>query len=354
LPRIFVCYRRTDAPAHAGRIYDRLVERFGTDNVYRDLDSTTPGADFAEVINQTIAKCDAVVAVIGKDWRSVTGQWRRRRLQDDSGDWVLREIAAALKRNIRVVPVLVEGAKMPDAGELPEDVQVFARRHAVELSETAWTLQLDRLIDSLAATTPATTALQEALTVLPAPARRPRGTQLFVRRLRAAAPVIVVCGLAIGGLIIMPIDGGENGVDSGAVKAGALPRAADALSASEYRFRVTGICEEFRREANRIGEAEGNRVVLGSHLQLETRIADKLKVVQPPRRLQAGHRRVLALWGRRLSLMGYYYDRSRRERDDPSFWREFARQIERVTDLARQIDQSFRALHLSPECSLLS
>src|SRR5512133_1783184 len=54
LPRIFVCYRRTDAPAHAGRIYDRLVERFGADNVYRDLDSTTPGADFAEVINETI------------------------------------------------------------------------------------------------------------------------------------------------------------------------------------------------------------------------------------------------------------------------------------------------------------
>src|SRR5829696_5974109 len=150
---IFVSYRRTDAPAHAGRIYDRLVDRFGKDNVYKDLDSTAPGADFAEVIKETIATCDAVLAVIGRDWVSATRRWRRRRL-NDSKDWVEREIAVALERNIGVVPVLVDGARMPSPDELPKDVKVLAQRHAVELSETAWTPQLTQLIDSLATPSP--------------------------------------------------------------------------------------------------------------------------------------------------------------------------------------------------------
>jgi hypothetical protein len=353
VPRIFVCYRRTDAPAHAGRIYDRFVERFGTDNVYRDLDSTAPGADFAEVINETIARCDAVVAVIGRNWRSVTHQWRRRRLQDDSEDWVLREIAAALERNVRVVPVLVEGAKMPYADELPEYVQMFARRHAVELSETAWTPQLDRLMDSLAAA-PAPIASQgEALTVLSAPAHRPRSRWVSLRRLLVAAAVIIVGGLAVGRFTIVPIDGDETDSGSSAVKAGALPAVADSPSANEYRLRATGICAEYHRESNRIADAEGNRVVLGSHVQLETRITDKLKALRPPRRLAAGHRRVLALWGRRLSLLGYYYERARRELHDPAFRRDFTQGIKRVDDLARQIDQLFVTLGVTPECSIL-
>src|SRR5215217_8584700 len=92
---IFVSYRRSDAPAHAGRIYDRLVDRFGRDNVYKDLDSTTPGADFAEVIDEAIASCDALVAVIGRDWVSAMRRWRRRRWLNDPQDWVRREIAAA-------------------------------------------------------------------------------------------------------------------------------------------------------------------------------------------------------------------------------------------------------------------
>jgi hypothetical protein len=353
LPRIFVCYRRTDAPAHAGRIYDRLVDRFGAANVYRDLDSTTPGADFAEVINETIAKCDALVAVIGRNWRSETRQWRRHRRQDESQDWVLREIAAALERNVRVVPILVEGATMPHPTELPEDVQMFARRHAVELSESVWTLQLDRLMDSLAAAPEPNTLRGEPLTVIPAPARRSRSIRASARRPIVAAAVIVVCGLSTGGFIILSTDDDETGVASSATTVKASTVVAGSLSVSEYRLRATGICAEYGRESKRIGEAEGNRVVLGSHLQLETRITEKLAALQPPRPLAANHRRVLALWGRRLTLLGYFYDHSRQELGDPAFRREFTRQVKRVNDLARQIDQAFAALDLTPECSLL-
>ena len=144
---IFVSYRRTDAPGHAGRLYDRLVERLGEAGVFKDLDSMEPGADFVEVIEETIARCDALIAVIGRDWLA-RGQDGSRRL-DDPEDWVRLEIANALARRIRVVPVLVGGASMPSAADLPEDLQPLARRHAVELSETAWAAQVSQLIDAL-------------------------------------------------------------------------------------------------------------------------------------------------------------------------------------------------------------
>jgi class 3 adenylate cyclase/tetratricopeptide (TPR) repeat protein len=153
---IFVSYRRSDAPAHAGRIYDRLAERLGKDNVYMDLDSTAPGVDFGAVIEQTIAQCDALIAVIGRDWLSALRPSRRARRADGSEDWVRREIAAALARNIRVIPVLVQGAKMPLRTELPDDMKGLARRHAIELSETAWSAQLALLMDALPVATAAT------------------------------------------------------------------------------------------------------------------------------------------------------------------------------------------------------
>jgi class 3 adenylate cyclase/tetratricopeptide (TPR) repeat protein len=146
---IFVSYRRNDAPAHAGRIYDRLAERLGKDSVYMDLDSTVPGVDFGEVIEQTIARCDALLAVMGRNWVSALRPSRRARRADGSEDWVRREIAAALARNIRVIPVLVQGARMPSSAELPDDMKALARRHAVELSETAWSAQLGLLMDAL-------------------------------------------------------------------------------------------------------------------------------------------------------------------------------------------------------------
>src|SRR3954467_11288103 len=104
---IFVSLPRTDASAHAGRLYDRLVDRFGAANVFKDLESTGPGADFADVIADAIARCDTLLAVIGRDWLGA-------RLEDPQ-DWVRVEIASALEREIRVVPVLVAGASLPAA-----------------------------------------------------------------------------------------------------------------------------------------------------------------------------------------------------------------------------------------------
>ena len=147
MPSIFLSYRRSDAPGHAGRLYDRLVDRFGETGVFKDLDSMEPGADFGEVIEETVARCDALIAVIGRDWLAAdeTGVPRL----DSPEDWVRLEIGNALKRNVRVIPVLVEGARMPSAVDLPADLQALARRHAVELSESAWNPQVRQLIDAL-------------------------------------------------------------------------------------------------------------------------------------------------------------------------------------------------------------
>lgn len=140
---IFISYRRTDAAGHAGRLYDQLVQRFGEDNVFKDLDSMKPGAAFAQVIEEAVASSDALLAVIGSDWLSP-------RL-NDPGDWVRLEIAHALAEDVRVVPVLVEGAKMPAASDLPDDLSALTLRHAVELSETGWRAQVAELLDRLEA-----------------------------------------------------------------------------------------------------------------------------------------------------------------------------------------------------------
>src|SRR4051812_3580621 len=141
MPNLFVSYRRSDAPAHAGRLYDRLAGRFGADSVFHDLDSLEPGADFVDVIEQTLAGCDALIAVIGRDWEGI-GESARRRV-DEPNDWVRIEIATALKRNVRVIPVLVDGATMPSEAMLPEDLRRLARKQAVELANRTWNLQVD-------------------------------------------------------------------------------------------------------------------------------------------------------------------------------------------------------------------
>jgi hypothetical protein len=111
MPGIFICYRREDSIAYAGRIYDRLSSQFGAAKVFMDLDTLKPGADFVEVLEQAVASCDVLIAVIGKHWISSADEQGNLRLEKPD-DFVRLEIGAALERNIRVVPLLVG---QPDA-----------------------------------------------------------------------------------------------------------------------------------------------------------------------------------------------------------------------------------------------
>jgi hypothetical protein len=144
---IFINYRRDDSAGHTGRLFDRLSNRF-PGRVFMDIDTIEPGVDFAEVIQQAVGSCEILIVVIGREWLKVTDANGRRRL-DNPGDFVRLEVAAALERNIRVVPVLVEDAPMPRPEDLPADLAKLTRRNAIELSDARWAFDVDRLIQTI-------------------------------------------------------------------------------------------------------------------------------------------------------------------------------------------------------------
>ena len=120
--RIFISYRRADSAGYAGRIYDRLTAHFGEDAVFMDVDTIEAGVDFVEVLQNAVQSCDVLVALIGRGWLDIKDAAGKRRL-DNPEDFVRIEIAAALSRDIRVIPVLVDGASMPRSTELPDNLK---------------------------------------------------------------------------------------------------------------------------------------------------------------------------------------------------------------------------------------
>jgi hypothetical protein len=148
MSRIFISYRREDSAGYAGRLYERLSKRFGGDDVFMDITTVEPGLDFVEVIEKAVGSCDVLIALIGRQWLTVTDATGHRRL-DDPEDFVQLEIATALDRNIRVIPVLVGGATMPHSTDLPNALKKLSRRHALEISDTRFHYDVTRLIETL-------------------------------------------------------------------------------------------------------------------------------------------------------------------------------------------------------------
>lgn len=147
-PKIFVGYRRTDGAAHAGRLADALIERLGADNVFHDVAAITPGADFTLAIDAALTASDISLVVIGPRWLSAADERGSRRL-DDPDDFVHREVAASLAKDVIVIPVLIGGASLPTAGELPAELSALALRQAVELRDEGWHADVQRLLDQL-------------------------------------------------------------------------------------------------------------------------------------------------------------------------------------------------------------
>jgi hypothetical protein len=146
--QIFISYRRSDSLGSTGRLYDHLIEHFAPERIFMDVDTIAPGIDFVEAIEQAVSKCDVLIAVIGAGWLQSSDNQGRRRL-GDPGDIVRLEIGNALKRKIRVIPVLVENALMPSAGDLPDELKPLTRRNALELSHTRYKADVERLINAL-------------------------------------------------------------------------------------------------------------------------------------------------------------------------------------------------------------
>jgi cytolethal distending toxin subunit A len=145
---VFINYRRDDSHGTAGRLRDRLVRDPRSSHVFMDVDNIPAGVDFAEYLSGQVAGCDVLLAVIGPDWLHAKDETGQRRL-DNPGDYVRVEIAAALARKIRVVPVLVDGARIPKADELPDDLKPLVRRNAVELRNAQFGRDADALADNI-------------------------------------------------------------------------------------------------------------------------------------------------------------------------------------------------------------
>ena len=134
---IFISYRRSDTEGQAGRLFDDLKQHFGEDAVFMDVAGLEAGRDFRRAIDSQVASCGVLLAIIGKQWLTATDERGVRRL-DDPMDFVRLETASALKRDIPVVPVLVQGARMPHADELPDNLKDLSYRNGVELTHARW------------------------------------------------------------------------------------------------------------------------------------------------------------------------------------------------------------------------
>ena len=148
LRSIFINYRRNDSEGEAGRLFDELTSQFGENAVFMDVSAIEPGRDFRKAIDESVATCSVLLAMIGQEWLNTKDAQGNRRL-DDSGDFVRIELASALRRDIPVIPVLVRGAAMPTAAHLPEDLRELAFRNAVELTHARWKSDVQVLIRAL-------------------------------------------------------------------------------------------------------------------------------------------------------------------------------------------------------------
>ena len=146
---IFISYRRTDSADVAGRIYDRLVGKFGRELIFKDVDSIPLGLDFKEYLDKKVGECSVLLAVIGSHWLDASDSEGQKRLEDPT-DFVRIEIESALQRNIPVIPLLVHGARMPREESLPSSLRKLTYRNGTPVrSDPDFHRDMDRLIAAL-------------------------------------------------------------------------------------------------------------------------------------------------------------------------------------------------------------
>ena len=143
---IFLSYRREDAAPYARLLQYQLSERFPDARVFMDLDSIDAGLDFAEVIRGAVDSSVVLVVLIGRQWATVADEEGRRRI-DDPNDFVRFEVQTALKRGVRVIPVLIDNARPLRQQQLPAELHKLARLNALELSYGRYQYDSGRLLD---------------------------------------------------------------------------------------------------------------------------------------------------------------------------------------------------------------
>ena len=197
-PHVFVSYRRDDAAAHAGRLYDALAARFGEGSVFMDVDAIGLGTDYRETIDGALASCDAAIALIGRGWLAASDEDGRRRL-DDPEDVLRTELEQALARPLVVIPTLVGGAELPDEEDLPTSLAPLVRRQGLELRDATWRDDVARLVRRL-----------EAIPSGEAPDATDRPAAARPRRRRVLLAVLAVAVVAAALALVLALRGDDG------------------------------------------------------------------------------------------------------------------------------------------------
>ncbi|MFY9941259.1 MAG: TIR domain-containing protein [Desulfobacterales bacterium] len=148
MPKIFISYRRSDSQMVAGRLRESLARRMGDTAIFRDKNSIGAGEDWVRAIEESLTANVIVLALIGPHWASACDETGARRL-DDPADWNRVELELALDRSARVIPVLIDEARMPRGAELPGSLRPLARINALKLRDDDWESDVARLIQAV-------------------------------------------------------------------------------------------------------------------------------------------------------------------------------------------------------------
>lgn len=146
--KVFISYRREDSAGYAGRILDRLGHELERDHLFIDVDDIPLGRNFVKLLGEEVAKCDVLLAVIGHDWLDARDENGTRRLNDPN-DFVRIEVATALQRDIPVIPILLEGTRVPKADELPVDLKELPLRNGLGVHHASFHADMTKLIQEL-------------------------------------------------------------------------------------------------------------------------------------------------------------------------------------------------------------
>jgi hypothetical protein len=200
--RVFISYRREETAYAAGWLFDRLADHLGRGQIFKDVDSIQLGDDFVKAIRGAVASCDVLLALIGDQWLTITDEQGQARLEDPH-DFVRLEIEAALMRDVRVIPILVEGARMPRADQLPPSLADLVHRQALELTPSRFDFDTARLLEVLDGTLAEVHAAHGATTEgqQPPPTRRQPDAQVSGRRRRLAIGAITALAVAIAAIV---------------------------------------------------------------------------------------------------------------------------------------------------------
>ncbi len=228
---IFISYRRQDAGGHAGRLRDHLRARFGA-RVFQDVDDIPDGEVFEQVLGRALNACRVGLVVIGPNWLTGTDAEGRRRL-DSPDDWVREEIQQLIRRDIRVIPVLVGGARLPAAAELPETLRPLCKRQARELRDASWDVDVAALIRRL------DEVLQDA-SIAPVPAAAPQAGRRGPITIAAGVLVAIIAGAAWMGISSRQASPSSADSTVGAAAQSSAVAAVDATVAAAQALQIVG------------------------------------------------------------------------------------------------------------------